>query len=89
MEGKPLRVNLHRLTPDEHSLYDALRVKRIRVGLRFEQDPMALTGFLIVAARSAIANRGALFGAGGFVWRGDIRVGISAWAPRTTIHDYN
>jgi len=29
---------LHRLTPDESALYDDLRDKRIRAGLRLEQE---------------------------------------------------
>ena len=37
-EDKPLRVDLHRLTPDESALYDDLRDKRIRAGLRLEQE---------------------------------------------------
>ena len=37
-EDKPLRVDLHRLTPQERSLYDDLRDNRIRTGLRLEQE---------------------------------------------------
>lgn len=37
-EDKPLRVDLHRLTPEERVLYDDLRDNRIRVGLRLEQE---------------------------------------------------
>jgi hypothetical protein len=37
-EDKPLRVDLHRLTPAERTLYDDLRDNRIRVGLRLEQE---------------------------------------------------
>ncbi len=37
-EDKPLRVDLHRLTPEESALYDALRDNRIRPGLRLEQE---------------------------------------------------
>jgi hypothetical protein len=37
-EDKPLRVDLHRLTPEERSLYDDLRDNRIRAGLRLEQE---------------------------------------------------
>ena len=37
-EDKPLRVDLHRLTPAESTLYDDLRDNRIRVGLRLEQE---------------------------------------------------
>lgn len=37
-EDKPLRVDLHRLKPDERALYDDLRDNRIRAGLRLEQE---------------------------------------------------
>lgn len=37
-EDKPLRVDLHRLTPEESALYDDLRDNRIRPGLRLEQE---------------------------------------------------
>ena len=37
-EDKPLRVDLHRLSPEESALYDALRDNRIRPGLRLEQE---------------------------------------------------
>jgi hypothetical protein len=37
-EEKPLRVDLHRLTPEEKSLYDDLRDNRIQGGLRLEQE---------------------------------------------------
>ena len=37
-EDKPLRVDLHRLTPEEKALYDDLRDNRIRLGLRLEQE---------------------------------------------------
>ena len=37
-EDKPLRMDLHRLTPAERTLYDDLRDNRIRVGLRLEQE---------------------------------------------------
>lgn len=37
-EDTPLRVDLHRLTPDEKALYDDLRDNRIRAGLRLEQE---------------------------------------------------
>ena len=37
-EDKPLRVDLHRLTPEESALYDDLRDNRIRTGLRLEQE---------------------------------------------------
>ena len=37
-EDKPLRVDLHRLTPEEKALYDDLRTNRIRAGLRLEQE---------------------------------------------------
>jgi hypothetical protein len=37
-EDKPLRVDLHRLTPEERTLYDDLRDNRIRAGLRLEQE---------------------------------------------------
>jgi len=37
-EDKPLRVDLHRLTPEESALYDDLRDNRIRAGLRLEQE---------------------------------------------------
>lgn len=38
VEDKPLRVDLHRLTPEESALYDDLRDNRIREGLRLEQE---------------------------------------------------
>ncbi|WP_305075436.1 Wadjet anti-phage system protein JetD domain-containing protein [Propionivibrio sp.] len=37
-EDKPLRVDLHRLTPEESALYDDLRDNCIRAGLRLEQE---------------------------------------------------
>lgn len=37
-EDKPLRVDLHRLTPEERAIYDDLRDNRIRPGLRLEQE---------------------------------------------------
>lgn len=37
-EDKPLRVDLHRLTPEERALYDDLRDNRIRAGPRLEQE---------------------------------------------------
>ncbi len=37
-EDKPLRVDLHRLTPEERALYKDLRDNRIRTGLRLEQE---------------------------------------------------
>ncbi len=37
-EDKPLRVDLHRLTPEERALYDDLRDNCIRAGLRLEQE---------------------------------------------------
>lgn len=37
-EDKPLRVDLHRLTPEERALYDDLRDNSIRAGLRLEQE---------------------------------------------------
>lgn len=37
-EDKPLLVDLHRLTPEESALYDALRNNRIRARLRLEQE---------------------------------------------------
>lgn len=37
-EDTPLRVDLHRLTPEENALYDDLRDNRIRAGLRLEQE---------------------------------------------------
>ena len=37
-EDKLLRVDLHRLTPEERALCDDLRDNRIRVGLRLEQE---------------------------------------------------
>lgn len=37
-ESSPLRVDLHRLTPEERALYDDLRDNRIQVGLRLEQE---------------------------------------------------
>jgi hypothetical protein len=43
VEDKPLRVDLHRLTPEEQSLYDDLRDNRIQKGLRLEQE---YVGFL-------------------------------------------
>jgi hypothetical protein len=36
--GKPLRVDLHRLTLEERALYDDLRDNRIRAGLWLEQE---------------------------------------------------
>lgn len=38
VEDKPLRADLHRLTSEERTLYDALRDNRIRTGLRLEQE---------------------------------------------------
>ncbi len=38
VEDKSLQVDLHRLTPEERTLYDDLRDNRIRVGLRLEQE---------------------------------------------------
>lgn len=38
VEGKPLLVDLHQLTPEERALYDDLRDNRIREGLRLEQE---------------------------------------------------
>ena len=38
VESKPLRVDLHRLTPEESALYDDLRDNRIRAELRLEQE---------------------------------------------------
>lgn len=37
-EDKPLRVDLHRLTPEERALYADLRDNRMRTGLRLEQE---------------------------------------------------
>lgn len=37
-EDKSLRVDLHRLTPEERALYDDLRDNRIGAGLRLEQE---------------------------------------------------
>ena len=37
-EDKPLRIDLHRLTSAEQSLYDDLRDAHIRPGLRLEQE---------------------------------------------------
>jgi len=37
-EDKPLRADLHRLTPEENALYDDLRDNRLRAGLRLEQE---------------------------------------------------
>jgi hypothetical protein len=37
-EDTPLRIDLHRLTPEEGALYDDLRDNHIRVGLRLEQE---------------------------------------------------
>ena len=37
-EDKPLRVDLHRLTREESSLYDDLRDNRICAGQRLEQE---------------------------------------------------
>ena len=47
-EEKPLAADLHRLTPDERSLYDDLRDNRIRAGLRLEQEHI---GFHWLAGR--------------------------------------
>jgi hypothetical protein len=41
LEEKPLRADLHRLTPSELDLYDDLRDNRIREGLRLEQEHVA------------------------------------------------
>lgn len=38
VEDQPLRIDLHRLTPEESALYDDLRDNRIRTGLRLEQE---------------------------------------------------
>lgn len=38
IEDKQLRVDLHRLTPEERALYDDLRDNRIREALRLEQE---------------------------------------------------
>jgi hypothetical protein len=40
-EDKPLRVDLHQLTPQARALYDDLRDNRIRAGLRLEQEHIA------------------------------------------------
>lgn len=37
-EDTPLQADLHRLTPEEHALYNDLRDNRIRAGLRLEQE---------------------------------------------------
>jgi len=37
-EDKPLRADLHRLTPEESALYNDLRDNHIRAGLRLEQE---------------------------------------------------
>jgi len=47
-EDKPQRCDLHRLTPEELSLYKDLRDNRIREGLRLEQEHL---GFAWVQAR--------------------------------------
>jgi len=47
-EDKPLSADLHRLTPDEKTLYDDLRDNRIRAGLRLEQEHI---GFRWLARR--------------------------------------
>lgn len=47
-EDKPLVADLHRLTPEERSLYDDLRDNRKRSGLRLEQEHI---GFRWVADR--------------------------------------
>lgn len=47
-EDKPLRVDLHRLMPEEKALYDDLRDNRIRAGLRLEQEHI---GFCWLAHR--------------------------------------
>ncbi|MBY4596955.1 DUF3322 domain-containing protein [Ottowia caeni] len=47
-EDKPLMADLHRLTPEERSLYDDLRDNRKRPGLRLEQEHI---GFRWVADR--------------------------------------
>jgi hypothetical protein len=44
-EDKPLRADLHRLTPDEISLYDDLRDNRIQAGLRLEQEYIGFQWF--------------------------------------------
>jgi len=40
-EDRPQRCNLHRLTPEELSLYNDLRDNRIREGLRLEQEHLS------------------------------------------------
>lgn len=47
-EDKPLRADLHRLTPEERAIYDDLRDNRIHAGLRLEQEHI---GFLWLAHR--------------------------------------
>lgn len=62
-EDKPLRVDLHRLTPDERALYDDLRDNRIRPGLRLEQEHIGfhwLTHHLHRLDRINISGTGAL-----------------------------
>lgn len=38
VEDKPQRIDLHRLTREEHDLYNDLRDNRIRESLRLEQE---------------------------------------------------
>jgi hypothetical protein len=54
-EESPQRADLHRLTPDECDLYNALRDNRIREGLRLEQEYL---GFGWVRERLERLSRG-------------------------------
>lgn len=60
-EDKPLLVDLHKLTPEERTLYDDLRDNRIRPGLRLEQEHIASTGWLIALNGSFTAPRTSKF----------------------------
>lgn len=53
-EEKPLRADLHRLTPAEQALYDDLRDNRLGEGLRLEQEHL---GFDWVRARLELLLR--------------------------------
>lgn len=63
-EDKPLRVDLHRLTPEERTLYDDLRDNRIRPALRLEQEHI---GFHWLAHRLHLLEDTTASGSGGLV----------------------
>lgn len=56
-EDKPLRVDLHRLTAQEQTLYDDLRDNRIRAGLRLEQEHVGF-GWLCNRLQGLVGDRG-------------------------------